>query len=427
MSIRQSRIHRHLALPATELTFEDVDRPFTSGVGEGRDLDWKTVLPKDLGRDGGDEFAKDVTALANTSGGLLVYGVDEKQKVVGLPTTISDETLRQLEQLLLTRTAPHVTDVQMTRLTCADDSARNLLLVAVPESIDAPHVVVGVARDQKLATAMRGWERRGSDSVPLDEPALAQAYRRRLDRYTNLEERSEELRAFAAAQCEDSTETAWLIVAAVPVRPAAHPPRQERSAVGDRTARAIGAAARLGAANHEALIALQQVWENPRAGYGRWVVSNFVAPADSGAGRPCYLELHHDGAVVAAVNVSWGLAPGSDAAPVDTGVVERAVAEVAVVASDHLDSTGVESDQAFSAELIRSDTRRGPFVAIRRTLIRGEHQDAWTRPVRRAQVVRSELPAVRRDQDLALTVHDLADGVLSQFGVVTELGRPPVT
>lgn len=425
MSLLQSRIHRHLSLPARELTFEDVERAVDDGLSEERDLDWKTTPPKDLPGAGGDEFAKDVTAMANTTGGLLVYGVSEHQRRVGLANDVDDEMLRKLEQLLLRRTAPHVRDVAFRRLVCADDANRSVLIVSVPESVDAPHVVVGVGGQPKLRSAMRGWERRGSDSVEMDEPAIAVAYRRRFDTYSSVDTRAAELRAFAFDHCAGQTATAWLLVAAVTVRPTAEPQRTDRAAVGRRLSNAVADGRKRAPNAPETLGALHAIWDNPRAGYGRWVVSNFVAPQDAGVGRPAYVELHHDGAVVVAVDVSWGVAAHTaPVAPVDVGAVERLASEVVSLAHTHSSEAGADSAIAFSAQLCRADQAPGPFEAVRSTLLRTEHRDGWTRQVRRAQVVRSEAGAVRREGELSAVVHDLGDGILSQFGVITELARP---
>lgn len=425
MSLLQSRIHRHLSLPARELTFDDVARAVADGLTEERDLDWKATPPKDLRGEGGDEFAKDVTAMANTTGGLLVYGVSEQQRKVGLANDIDDAMLRTFEQLLLHRTAPHVRDVAFRRLVSADDSDRSVLLVSIPESVDAPHVVVGVGGQPKLKGVMRGWERRGSDSVAMDEPAMAVAYRRRFDAYVSIDARAAELRGFAFDHCTDQSATAWLLVAAVPVRPVTALPRTERSAIAGRLSRAVADGAKSAPNGPETLGALHTIWDNPRAGYGRWVVSNFVAPQDAGVGRPAYVELHHDGAVAVAVNVSWGLrAPSEPVALVDIGAVERLMSEIVSLAHTHGTEAGLDSALGFSAQLCRADEEPGPFEAVRSTLLRAEHRDGWTRRVRRAQVVRSEAGAVRTEAELAATIHDLSDGVLSQFGVVTELARP---
>jgi hypothetical protein len=73
-----SRVHAQLGEAPTELTFAMLEAAVGQGVAEAEDLDWKARLP---GREDGelDEFAKDMAAMANTSGGLIVYGVGEER------------------------------------------------------------------------------------------------------------------------------------------------------------------------------------------------------------------------------------------------------------------------------------------------------------------------------------------------------------
>ena len=100
MSLLRSRVHRYLGIAARPLTYEDIETAFESGLGEERDLDWKARLPLDQDGRVDDEFAKDVTAMANTDGGVLIYGVHEKHGLIGLPEKVDDSTLRRLLQLL---------------------------------------------------------------------------------------------------------------------------------------------------------------------------------------------------------------------------------------------------------------------------------------------------------------------------------------
>jgi hypothetical protein len=65
------------------LTYKDINELlYIRQVREGQRLDYKRDFHKD-----GKEFAKDTTAFANTDGGYIIYGIDEKQKIV---TGISD-------------------------------------------------------------------------------------------------------------------------------------------------------------------------------------------------------------------------------------------------------------------------------------------------------------------------------------------------
>jgi predicted HTH transcriptional regulator len=61
----------------SEQTFADIEIFLQQGVAEHLTLDYK----RELGNAAGDraEMCKDVSALANSQGGTIVYGVEENQ------------------------------------------------------------------------------------------------------------------------------------------------------------------------------------------------------------------------------------------------------------------------------------------------------------------------------------------------------------
>ena len=70
---------------AEPLTTEQIGSFLTNKVPESQRLEYKLELPK--GSDGDiKEFLADVSALANTGGGHLLYGIDEERDATGQPT-----------------------------------------------------------------------------------------------------------------------------------------------------------------------------------------------------------------------------------------------------------------------------------------------------------------------------------------------------
>lgn len=64
-----------------------VDQAVVGGVAEAEDLDWKRDLPPERNLNQTD-FPKDIAAMANNGGGVIVYGVDaieHRQRRVGRP------------------------------------------------------------------------------------------------------------------------------------------------------------------------------------------------------------------------------------------------------------------------------------------------------------------------------------------------------
>jgi Putative DNA-binding domain len=108
---------------------------------ESQTLEFKQVLPgtDDKSR---HEFLKDVCALANASGGDIVYGVQERSGRADVPTPISqaidpiDATKRRLAQILESGLEPRL-NVQMH--TVAFSGGGYILIARVPASFQRPH------------------------------------------------------------------------------------------------------------------------------------------------------------------------------------------------------------------------------------------------------------------------------------------------
>lgn len=67
-------LHRAVGAAPGPLTGEILDAAVAAGVAESNDLDWKSELPPAKGLPQTD-FPKDVAAMANSGGGVIVYGV----------------------------------------------------------------------------------------------------------------------------------------------------------------------------------------------------------------------------------------------------------------------------------------------------------------------------------------------------------------
>src|SRR5436305_874386 len=72
-------LHRLLGRAPAPLADEMIDEAVTRGITETDDLDWKSELPPAKGVTQTD-YPKDVAAMANSGGGIIVYGVEESKK-----------------------------------------------------------------------------------------------------------------------------------------------------------------------------------------------------------------------------------------------------------------------------------------------------------------------------------------------------------
>jgi predicted HTH transcriptional regulator len=86
------------------------------------------------------EVAKDVCTFANASGGLIVYGVEERES--GAPRIVGTNPQDFVEQIdNVVASAPSPPWRVVTRLIGIPNSDKVLLVMSVPESDLKPHMV----------------------------------------------------------------------------------------------------------------------------------------------------------------------------------------------------------------------------------------------------------------------------------------------
>ncbi|GAA4339570.1 hypothetical protein GCM10023086_74660 [Streptomyces venetus] len=92
-----TRLHEHLGVPPGPLTFDMVAKAAAGRLAESDDLDWKEKLPQPPREGRWNELAKDVAAMANTLGGLIIFGVrDATCELAGIdPGEVNTEQYAQ--------------------------------------------------------------------------------------------------------------------------------------------------------------------------------------------------------------------------------------------------------------------------------------------------------------------------------------------
>ncbi len=130
------------------ITKDDILALVTNQTPESRILDYKQALP---GRTDGDkkEFLADVSSFANSAGGWLVYGVEEKRennKATGLPETASgldgangEQERQRLESILQYGVEPRIAGVRIRSISGFPKGPA--ILLYVPKSWNSPHMV----------------------------------------------------------------------------------------------------------------------------------------------------------------------------------------------------------------------------------------------------------------------------------------------
>ncbi|MGV9942390.1 AlbA family DNA-binding domain-containing protein [Streptomyces sp. NPDC003401] len=411
-----TRLHEHLGQPPGPLTYEMVATAVADKLAESDDLDWKGQLPTFAPKPGiWNEFAKDVAAMANTRGGLLVYGVSDQIELVGVDLATANK--KQMLSAVRNGIQPYISGIDFIELPAPGDGGRDVLVVDVPPSEMAPHFQYGWENKDKDRVTFNAPYRIKDDTSYMPEHQVARAYRERFARQDAAD-------ALLQACLEQTTETvlseseglpAWLVIAARLARPVPRmvpaPTQQEAKYT---LHEAVGTAGRIKGAFAGPAVLSEVLSNNMSVGLRRWVDSSFLVPDRRLHGRDAMVELHHDGTVTVSAELSHGLPP-HDGVPVNTQVLTIVVLEAVALADTFRRRLAADSSLDITATVATAGTgnRLLPFG-------KGLGQFALmanTRRPHRLLPASTELAPNADDTVLRDRAHELASGLLHQFGI----------
>lgn len=254
-------LHRWLGLTPQPLTIEFLDAAVEAALEEKADLDFK-LDPPSAGALAQSDLAKDLAAMANSGGGMLVFGIrDGASRAVEAPGVAADFAtdtyVRDLRRVALNRISPPILNLAVH--TMSDDS-RHGLAVVVPSTDEAPHLIF-------VGDSFRAPYRNGPDTAWMTERMLEASYRAR---FNARREREDELRGILEqAFVPDHAEELWIGAVARPVGEVPFAQRLEREQVQgilDGALKLAGFWVRLKVHPLEWLDR-----SNPRPGLRRWV------------------------------------------------------------------------------------------------------------------------------------------------------------
>jgi hypothetical protein len=119
-------------------TIAEIDKFTTDQVQESLHLEYKDSRALDPGRK--EEIAKDVSAFANSDGGLLIYGITERESFPAGKDAGVDHigfSRERLEQLIASNISPRIDGVRIAAIPLSAD--RSIFAIEVPKSVRGPH------------------------------------------------------------------------------------------------------------------------------------------------------------------------------------------------------------------------------------------------------------------------------------------------
>ena len=155
------------------------------------------------------DTAKDVSALANTAGGVLLYGVDEDSdgRLTVLNPIILENQRERIDQIVRS-SVDEVPRFTISRIETQTDTSKGYLVVVVPPSERAPHMVI-------VKGERRFYGRGETGNYILSQTEVGRLYERRRLVESNILPELE--KAIAEAPLADNDEFAHLHIVARPV------------------------------------------------------------------------------------------------------------------------------------------------------------------------------------------------------------------
>jgi hypothetical protein len=394
-------IHRLLGVAPAPLTSSLLGDAVAAQLPETRDLDWKRSLPAEPGR---SDFPKDVAAMANSGGGMIVYGVTESNKRahgrydIG---EVSEQVERTLRAVAAAKVSPPVLNLRIERI--GAEGEPSAVAVIVPPSSTPPHLIF----DNQ---GFRAPVRNDADTIWMNEPQLAAAFKERFDAQRDAEVELDHLYEWARLRSRPK-ERAWLVAVA---RPRVHPPLNARLSV--EAARAILQAGQRAAANIRrdglSVFRLLDVGA-PRPGLRRQV---FRTPYGGSGFRDARVSIHDRGSIT--LDIALGGAPTESGREEPGGKIAADQIECAIV--DFVCAVQASAEHHgwgdFDIEVGVEWKGEGPLQIIARDQY-GFENPHWSTPLDSFESIRSSLSFVGDPSSLEPQARELALDVINQAGL----------
>lgn len=137
-----------LGIRADKLVESDIKRLIDHQIQESKSLDYKKELniSKDSDR---KEFLYDISAMYNTDGGCIVFGIEEEKdsknqntgkplKITGIEIENFDKLIQQIEDIVRNNTDPSINHLIINKI---ETDGKNVLVIGIPKCVWLPAMV----------------------------------------------------------------------------------------------------------------------------------------------------------------------------------------------------------------------------------------------------------------------------------------------
>ncbi len=399
-------LHQALGELPGPLTIDLIKAACEGRVPEGSGLDFKLTPPPAKALKESD-LPKDLAAMANTGGGMLIFGIRDKDSGAdafeSIDPQFTDESYaRDLRRVALSQITPPLFDLLVVPVSDGEERA---LVIVIGSSVDVPHLLY---RGDLFAAPYRN----GADTEWMTERMLEATYRGRLQRSRERGKLLEE-RLVSALEDRDTHARVWFAAVACPETPPLSSIRPTREQARATFSRALELANIWAPVSAHPLEWLRT--DNPRPGLRRWRAP-YAFETDTRKWREAEAQLLDDGSVVLVSAMGSGRSgAGTDFGPneIDLRRAETFIADFAALIRSISQQRGTTIYQV----RIQAGWSGGSAI-IFRSFQNGFYLDADpSASVPRFSAVNVTIDGSQPDDEYADAMREMALDVVNQAGI----------
>lgn len=419
-------IHRALGLEPGDLTLELIEKAIEEGLEETADFDMKRVVPNLKEDKSKQEIAKDIAAMANSGGGWIIYGVGEGASDIAESIHPCEWTATEEQQMLniaYTKIDPPVVGLEFNKISCGENSDKKLVLMHIPDSVDAPHFVRAEKNNNNNFSAPR---RNGPHTNLMNYRDIERGFRERFQRRA---EQEKTLQGYfeEATEALNPEQGVFLAIAAVPVTPKISAGSVDRDKAIQHTnpwAYSYLIASRRGNCSKEEKIETEFnfIWNQGEhvKGMRRWVIRNLPQTI---AGK--YRKyLHDDGTLAGAYQLGgvYNKASASNQYPVGkpnhcrSKDIESALIDFFSLLREHAKERRTSGGFRIRVGLV-GDTSSPILVRTFDGFMQVLTDESYSEPIKRFQPVSTFIDPLAPIEDILSPLRILALDIVNQGGI----------